>query len=56
MSSENHIRDLCRKVITIKDEGELEKIVTELRSAIHEEIQQARTIVRITLLGKLSRQ
>jgi hypothetical protein len=39
---EDRIRELCAKATTTKDQQELEIILTELRSAMHEALQRVR--------------
>jgi hypothetical protein len=39
---EDRIRELCAKATATKDQQELEIILTELRSAMHEALQRVR--------------
>jgi hypothetical protein len=45
---EDRIRELCRKTLTAKD-SELESIFAELRTALHDHIEQLRKMAVIQL-------
>ena len=50
--AEDRIRELCAKVIASKDSDELEILLTELRSAIHQAIQRVRMKAVVALSGR----
>jgi len=43
--TEDRIRQLCRKAITVQTDAEVEAIIPELRSAIHEHIVLAKELL-----------
>lgn len=46
MSSEKHIQDLADKAVSTSDEQESNRLLTELRSAIHEYTAHVRAMMR----------
>lgn len=48
----DHIRELCGKVINAKDD-ELEAVLTELKTALHEHTAKLRKLAAKTLIGTL---
>ena len=49
VSAENRIQELCSNAIAAQDQDELERILTELRSAIRQQVRLTRDIAVLTM-------
>ena len=41
-ANQNHIRELCERAVTAQSEDELQKIISELRSALRDQMDNVR--------------
>ena len=48
VTAEDRIRDLCARLLTAQDDDEVQKLVTELKAAIHDHCVELKVLAAVS--------